>query len=193
MVLCEWDAPQGDPGQSCVHLFARILSTSFSSVSLSADTLGYLSQWFRHTVRKLSYRPPAVILSVTFCIPQMVRYYVFTVHLLSLCHHLSCCTIQLPYSTAAVLIFNSFQLPASTSCQCLCQTAAIQYYLTLLTLLYMYLPKSRGRILGRNPGKNLRSFPPCYSQSPLQLCLEVSISSDSHNLLQFLQISYSTL
>ena len=33
MVLCEWDAPEGDPGQSCVHLFARILSTSFSSVS----------------------------------------------------------------------------------------------------------------------------------------------------------------
>jgi hypothetical protein len=34
MVLCEWDAPEGDPGQSCVHLFARILSTSFSSVSI---------------------------------------------------------------------------------------------------------------------------------------------------------------
>ncbi len=71
----------------------------------------------------------------------MVRYYVFTVHLLSHCHHLSCCTIQLPYSTAAVLVFNSCQcqLPASTSCQCLCQTAAIQYYSTLLTLLYTYL------------------------------------------------------
>ncbi len=25
MILCEWDAPEGDPGQSCVHLFARIL------------------------------------------------------------------------------------------------------------------------------------------------------------------------
>jgi hypothetical protein len=34
MVLCEWDAPEGDTGQSCVHLFARILSTSFSSVSI---------------------------------------------------------------------------------------------------------------------------------------------------------------
>jgi hypothetical protein len=33
MILCEWDAPEGDPGQSCVHLFARILSTSFTSVS----------------------------------------------------------------------------------------------------------------------------------------------------------------
>jgi hypothetical protein len=21
MILCEWDAPEGDPGQSCVHLF----------------------------------------------------------------------------------------------------------------------------------------------------------------------------
>jgi hypothetical protein len=34
MILCEWDAPEGDPGQTCVHLFARILSTSFSSVSI---------------------------------------------------------------------------------------------------------------------------------------------------------------
>jgi hypothetical protein len=34
MILCEWDAPEGDPGQCCVHLFARILSTSFSSVSI---------------------------------------------------------------------------------------------------------------------------------------------------------------
>jgi hypothetical protein len=34
MILCEWDAPDGDPGQNCVHLFARILSTSFTSVSI---------------------------------------------------------------------------------------------------------------------------------------------------------------
>ena len=34
MILCEWDAPEGDPGQSCVHLFARILSMSFISVSI---------------------------------------------------------------------------------------------------------------------------------------------------------------
>jgi hypothetical protein len=34
MILCDWDAPEGDPGQSCVHLFARILSTSFTSVSI---------------------------------------------------------------------------------------------------------------------------------------------------------------
>ncbi len=27
MILCEWDAPEGDPGQSCVHLYARILSS----------------------------------------------------------------------------------------------------------------------------------------------------------------------
>ncbi len=43
-----------------------------------------------------------------------------------------------------------------------------------------------GIILGRNPAKNLKSFLPCYSQSLLQLCLEISISSDSHDLLQFL-------
>ena len=23
MILCEWDAPEGDPGQSCVHLYAH--------------------------------------------------------------------------------------------------------------------------------------------------------------------------
>jgi hypothetical protein len=36
-------------------------------------------------------------------------------------------------------------------------------------------------------GQNLQSFRPCYSQSPLQLCHEISINSNSHNLLQFLQ------
>jgi hypothetical protein len=34
MILCEWDAAEGHPGQSCVHLYARILSTSFISVSI---------------------------------------------------------------------------------------------------------------------------------------------------------------
>ncbi len=33
-------------------------------------------------------------------------------------------------------------------------------------LYHMYF-YSRGRILGRNWGKSLKSFPPCYSQSPL--------------------------
>jgi hypothetical protein len=42
---------------------------------------------------------------------------------------------------------------------------------------------SRGRILGRNPDKSLKSFPPCFSQSPLQLSLDIYISSNSHNLL----------
>ncbi len=50
-----------------------------------------------------------------------------------------------------------------------------------------------GRILGRNWDNSLKSFPPCYSQSPLQLCLEISISSNSRNLLQFLYFSYCTL
>jgi hypothetical protein len=34
MILCEWDALEGHPGQSCVHLYARIPSTSFNSVSI---------------------------------------------------------------------------------------------------------------------------------------------------------------
>ncbi len=39
------------------------------------------------------------------------------------------------------------------------------------------------------------SFLSCHSQSPLyiQLCLEISIPSNSCNLLQFLQFSYCTL
>jgi hypothetical protein len=51
----------------------------------------------------------------------------------------------------------------------------------------------RCRIIGRNPDKSVKSFSPCYSQSPLQLCLEISISSNSHYLLRFLQFSYCTL
>ncbi len=46
------------------------------------------------------------------------------------------------------------------------------------------------RVLGRNPDKSLTSFPLCYSQSPLQLCLEISFPSNSCNPLQFLQFSY---
>jgi hypothetical protein len=46
-----------------------------------------------------------------------------------------------------------------------------------------FLP--RGWILGQNPEKSLKSFPPCFSQSPRQLCREISISSNSRNLLQF--------
>jgi hypothetical protein len=34
MILCEWDALEGDPGKSCVHLYARILSSSLTSVSI---------------------------------------------------------------------------------------------------------------------------------------------------------------
>ncbi len=41
---------------------------------------------------------------------------------------------------------------------------------------------SRGRVLGRNPDKSLKSFPPCYSQLPLQFRLQISISSNSHLL-----------
>jgi hypothetical protein len=41
----------------------------------------------------------------------------------------------------------------------------------------------RSRILGRNPDKSLKSFPPCYTESSLQLCLMISISSNSRNLL----------
>jgi hypothetical protein len=47
VILCEWDAPEGHPGQCCVHLYAAVfyrrLSPQFQ-FSLSAVTLVYLSQ-----------------------------------------------------------------------------------------------------------------------------------------------------
>ncbi len=50
MILCEWDAPEGHPGQCCVHLYASVsyqrLSPQFQ-FSLSAVTLVYLSRWGR--------------------------------------------------------------------------------------------------------------------------------------------------
>ncbi len=52
---------------------------------------------------------------------------------------------------------------------------------------------SWGRILGRNTDQSSKSFPPCYSLTPLQLCLEISISSNSRNLFQFLVFSYCTV
>ncbi len=45
----------------------------------------------------------------------------------------------------------------------------------------------RGQILGRKPDKSPKRFLPCYSKSPQQLCLEIYISSNSRNLLQFLK------
>ncbi len=41
----------------------------------------------------------------------------------------------------------------------------------------------RRLILGWNPDKNHKSFPTCYLQSPLQLCLEIFISSNSRTIL----------
>ncbi len=50
MILCEWEAPEGHPGQCCVHLYAFVsyqrLSSQFQ-FSLSAVTLVYLSQCSR--------------------------------------------------------------------------------------------------------------------------------------------------
>jgi hypothetical protein len=62
---------------------------------------------------------------------------------------------------------------------------------------YYILPRRQSREYeadsGRNPDKSLKSFPPCYSLSLLQFCLEISISSNSLNLLQFVLFSYCTL
>ncbi len=50
----------------------------------------------------------------------------------------------------------------------------------------------KSRILGWNPDKSLQSFPPCYFQSPLQLCLAISISSN-FKLTQPLTYFYSSV
>ncbi len=55
------------------------------------------------------------------------------------------------------------------------------------SLIQSVVGDSRDRVLGRNPDKSVKSSPPCYTHSPLQLCLEIFISSNSHYLLQFLQ------
>ncbi len=44
---------------------------------------------------------------------------------------------------------------------------------------------SEAKFLDEIQTNSLKSFPPCYSKSPL--CLEIFISSNSRNLLQFLQ------
>ncbi len=36
----------------------------------------------------------------------------------------------------------------------------------------------------------MKRFPPCYSESPIHLCLEISISSNSRNPLQFLDFNF---
>ncbi len=51
---------------------------------------------------------------------------------------------------------------------CLCS-----YFSRVKVCFFMHKPCCpRGRILGRNPDTSLKSFPPCYSQSHLQLWLK---------------------
>jgi hypothetical protein len=59
-------------------------------------------------------------------------------------------------------------------------------FILILTLLTGNEFLHGGPMFGRNPDKSLKSFPPCYSQSTVQLCLEFSISSNSRNLIKFL-------
>ncbi len=91
MILCEWDASEGHPGQSCVHLYARILSTSFTSFSIfsvwcyssvSISMLGSYSlpapysvqgqkagsKHFRHSsVQEINWKRPMLFAVVIFC------------------------------------------------------------------------------------------------------------------------------
>ncbi len=69
----------------------------------------------------------------------------------------------------------------------LCFEPCWVHCITLYTVHLQIWLQSRGQILGRNPDRSLKSFSPCYLQSLLQLCLEISGSSNLRNLLQFLQ------
>ncbi len=69
----------------------------------------------------------------------------------------------------------------------------IKYDFALLALCRSHPILYRGRILGRNPDKSLKSFPPCKSQSPLQLCLEISISSNSRNLFTISRVQLKSI
>ncbi len=56
------------------------------------------------------------------------------------------------------------------------------------SLIQSVVGDSRDRVLGRNPDKSLQSSPPCFTHSPLySFALRFFFSSNSHNLLQFLQ------
>jgi hypothetical protein len=66
----------------------------------------------------------------------------------------------------------------------LCMYFSVKCTQSLSQMLLSLLSQSYGdRILGRNSDKSFKSFLPCYSQSPLQLCPEIYISTKSRNLL----------
>jgi hypothetical protein len=61
-------------------------------------------------------------------------------------------------------------------------------------MLHVYIKyQTEAELFDEIETKSVQSFPPRYSHSPIQLCHEISISSNSRNLLQFLQLSYCTL
>ncbi len=76
------------------------------------------------------------------------------------------------------------------------QLSHLRHLLLGITVSYQegeFNNSTRSQILGWNPDKRLKSFLPCYSQSPLQLCLEISISSNSLNLLRISLYSWNLL
>ncbi len=79
-----------------------------------------------------------------------------------------------------------------------CSVNYIYYYSALASIIEMKMFKLRfmkaeAEFLHEIQTKVLQSFPPSYSQPPLQLCLEIYISLNSRNLLKFLEFRYCTL
>jgi hypothetical protein len=73
MILCEWDASEGHSGQSCVHLYARILSTSFISVSI-------FSVWCYSSVLYLNAVTEATMYKYMLTLPYLL-YSLYVEHL----------------------------------------------------------------------------------------------------------------
>jgi hypothetical protein len=69
------------------------------------------------------------------------------------------------------------------------KTTVMNYYVTWYAEKNASKPDFYVHLLyrGRNPDKSFKSFPPCYSQSPLQLCPEISIFQAHATSFIFLQ------
>jgi hypothetical protein len=89
-----------------------------------------------------------------------------------------------------ILTFFTQAKPIQQHLFFLCTCFKMKVLKLFLLLSDLFSTVSRGQILGRNPDKSHKSFLPCYSQSPLQLCLEISISSHSHNLLRISTVQF---
>jgi len=118
--------------------------------------------------------------TIWICATMLYIVYTSTLHSAPLTH-------LLPFSEFLNLVLKHL---VNLSCSVLYLFDAVYLWSTCFD---QCLSLSWGRILGRNQDKSLNSFPPCYLQSHLQLCLDISFSSNSHNLLNISSNSHNFL